>query len=421
MGRTHGKGPGWLWGPPTLLLVLGLLAARASAEEGVTGDPEDGTKTTVIDVTGDRTVIENEDGSKTITSTVTHTNGETGAVRTAVNEVNVQRTESGRDWTRDTAVSGSNGFNLDSTTAGSATRNGDGSGSWNSTTNGTISGPNRNGVDYTTERAGDWQLNGEGGRDFSSTATTTTANGGTSTVNRNLSTYQLSEGVKGFTGESNRTFGNGATVDRTVEGSVTRTETGREWDATVEGTATGPNGQTRSWTTDIDGSVTRNADGSLTYNSDKTVTGEKGGTLSVDKEGTLSKGDDNKWHYEGSKDVSRTPPAPPTGSGSPTAANQTQQNKWAQWKENAGANQTNAADRWAQWREQASENQLNGERWNGFNGAANENAGSALRDRLQSLQTNRTQNWGGAASGADRTRVRDAVGTKRPARTRTRR
>ena len=113
MGRTFDKTLNWLWGPPTLLLALGMLAFGVSAEEGTT-DSEDGT--TTIDVSGDRTVTDNEDGSKTINTTVTRTNGNTGAVRTTINEVNVQKTDTGREWTRDTAISGSRGFNLDSTT-----------------------------------------------------------------------------------------------------------------------------------------------------------------------------------------------------------------------------------------------------------------------------------------------------------------
>jgi len=431
MGRTHGRTLRWLWGSPTILLALGVLAFGASAEEG----EKDGSKTVSFDVSGEREVTQNDDGSKTINTTVTRTNAETGAVRTKLNEVNVQKTETGKEWTRDTSVTGSNGFNLESSTSGSSTRNGDGSGIWESVTDGSVTRRNGNSVDYTTERAGDWQKNDIGGRDFSSTATTTTSNGGTSTVNRNLSTYQVSDGVKGFSGDSHRSFGNGASVDRSVEGSVTKTDSGRSWEATVEGTKTGPNGNTRSWTGDVDGSVTRNGDGTVSVDKQKTVTGEKGGSVSVDKSGTLSKGDDGKWHYDGSKDVTRTKPPAPESPGA-SAASQSQKDKWSKWKAAKGQSGTNsesprqwaerkvneatgssAADRWNRWKQNTTSGNGSGtgaaDRWSKWkqyqqNGGlrnratnnAGDGAGAAWRNRVQA---NRAQNASGANSG-NRTR-----------------
>jgi len=243
-------------------------------------------------------------------------------------------------------------------------------------------------------------------------------------------------------------------VDRTVEGSVTKTDSGREWDATVDRTATGPNGQTRSRTTDIDGSVSKNADGSLSLTAEKTVTGDKGGTLSVDKNGTLSKGDDGKWSFEGTKEVNRTPPPAPEAAGA-TATSQTQQNKWAQRKESAATNQTSAADRWAKfkagqsqngatgttsadrwakWKENAAAGQTSSstDRWSKWKAAQSQQGsglwnkngnttnganGSAWRNRVQANQGSRIQN----SSGANRTRVNRATSTKRPSRTRSRR
>lgn len=415
MRRALSRNRGRVWSLPAAVLALGLLGTGLWAEEDESSPPQEGAKTTVIGVSGDRTVTNNEDGSKTANATVTTTNTATGTVRTAASEVTVQKTDTGRSWTRDTAVSGSNGFNLNSTTTGASTNNGDGSGWWNSLTQGTVSGPKGNSVDYTTERSGSWSANDQGGRDFSSTATTTTSNGGTSTVNRNLSTYQVSDGVKGFTGESNRTFGNGATVDRTIDGTVTKTETGRSWDSTVTGTATGPNGNTHSWTADLDGSTTRNADGSISIDSSKTITGDKGGTTTIEKEGSFTKGADGTWHYEGSKDVSHTPPtaapvapsaaakqpatqnaaapkaatptvateaarkAPATGlatngetdgawnnwksKAAQTSGGVSSSEKWAKWRENVAAGQTGqnaGAGKWAEWKDKASQNQQAG-------------------------------------------------------------
>lgn len=434
MGRALRNEWSRMWGPPTLLLVLGLFAISGRAAENETTPPEDGAKATVVDVTGDRTVTTNEDGSKTVNSLVTTTNATTGTIRTGANETTVQQTETGRAWTRNTAVNGSNGFSQNNATTGSSTNNGDGTGWWSSITNGTVSGPKGNSVDYTTERSGGWSANDQGGRDCNSTATTTTSNGGTTTVNRNLSTYQVSEGVKGFTGESNRTFGNGATVDRAVNGTVTKTDVGRTWDATVNGTATGPNGNTRSWTTDLDGSVTKNADGSVSLDSSKTVTGEKGGTLTVDKEGTLSKGDDGKWHYEGSKDVSHTPPpSAPAAAGSvsadrsmtqnadgsktvnrsatatntntgatrtlnnSTTVQKTETGTWNRWKEQAAQPSDTGASKWGQWKERATQEQQGGGSWdrtrNAEGGATG--TGGAWRDRQGEGPLDRDRDLGG--------------------------
>jgi hypothetical protein len=402
MGRALRREWSRMWGPPTLLLALGLFGTIAWAEESETTPPEDGPKATVVDITGDRTLTTNEDGSKTVNSMVTTTNATTGTIRTGANETTVQQTETGRAWTRNTAVSGSNGFSQNSATTGSSTNNGDGTGWWSSITNGTVSGPKGNSVAYTTERSGGWSANDQGGRDSNSTATTTTSNGGTTTVNRNLSTYQVSEGVKGFTGESDRTFGNGATIDRAVNGTVTKTDAGRTWDATVNGTATGPNGNTRSWTTDLDGSVTKNADGSISIDSSKTVTGGKGGQVDVNKEGTLNKDENGKWRYEGSKEAGYTPPVTTTQTAKKAPSDSTSTSgetggAWNRWKEQAAQTSGTGTGRWAQWREKAAQDQQGGGTWdrtrNSEGGAAG--TGGAWRDRLGEGQLDRDRDLGG--------------------------
>ncbi|MCZ7644282.1 MAG: hypothetical protein M5U26_03205 [Planctomycetota bacterium] len=327
-----------VWGIPALLLWAAPLTAQESpvepvppaeppaAEEPAEPPAPETSKTIEIETAGEREVMVNEDGSTSIVTTVIKTNPETGASGTAQNVTNVQKTESGATYTRDTTAAGPHGGTAATHTDGTLTRNGDGSGSFSSTTTGNATGPNGRAGSWTTERAGEWARNEQGGRDASISATTTTANGLSSTVNRTGSSFQIDEHTKGFHGESERVNSLGGSTSRVTDGTVTKTESGREFESTTTGTHTFANGQEASWTTEREGSVTRNGDGTASYESAKTVTNAKGQEITVEKSGALSKNESGTGiQREGSTTVTgggaeKKPPAQPAAASSAASA-----------------------------------------------------------------------------------------------------
>ncbi|GMV82176.1 MAG: hypothetical protein AMXMBFR7_33600 [Planctomycetota bacterium] len=298
-----------LWGIPAFLVCVGLawpLAAEdeqallESAEEAPAEEMPPIEPVQVV-TSAVRTVVENEDGSKTVTSTATHANTATGAERSVENTVTVTPSESGSTYTRDTIYAGANGGAASSHTDCNVTRNGDGSGSFSSSTSGSGTRANGQPASWNTERSGTWAPNSQGGKDASMTATTTMGSGFSTTVNRTAQSFQVDEDTKGFHAESDRTNSLGGSTQRVTDGSVTKTETGREWESTTTGTHTNRIGETASWSAERDGSVTKNEDGSLTLSKTQTVTNAKGETVNIEKSGTLVKTETgHAWEGTGS-------------------------------------------------------------------------------------------------------------------------
>jgi hypothetical protein len=237
---------------PTACLFLALPLAGV-AQEQAPADPITRSVTTTVD----RDVTQNEDGSRTLDTSVVHTNDATGLSWSRDTSATVVKTDAGRSWESSTTRTGPQGGTLETSASGSVTKNEDGS--------------------RTLER----------------TATTTNPKTGES-VTRNVerTATKTEDGVDWTTNRSTDTS-RGGHYESTTSGSARKNEDGsRSFETETQGSGTDAKGNEHAWQTERSGSSKRNDQGGRDFESSRTTTTADGKSWGVDRQGSSVKNAD---------------------------------------------------------------------------------------------------------------------------------